>query len=128
MGKNADGGPFGPTQAMNSQDSLVLIVGLFQSPTGAKNGHNDNPLAKIRLIAQTKLAGGPPFRRGRWSELLCGLFGFNRGRFRGVSRPTVTLVMGIIGWKKKILKILEGDVSPYSLIQPSNGQGEPRQK
>jgi hypothetical protein len=36
--------------------------------------------------------------------------------------------MGIIGWKEKILKILEGDVSPYSLIQPSNGQGEPGQK
>ena len=74
MAKNADDSPFGPSQGMTSQQFPVLIIGVLQGPAGTKNGHDDNPLAKVRPIAQMKLTGGPAFRRGRWSEFLYGLF------------------------------------------------------
>lgn len=56
------------------QRSHVLIIGVLQRPAWSQNRHDDNALAKIRPITQTKLAGGPAFRRGRWPEFLKGLF------------------------------------------------------
>ena len=49
-------GEGGPAEAGNAvgglfQHSHGLVIRVFQSPTGAKNRHDDNALAKIRLIA-----------------------------------------------------------------------------
>jgi len=109
---------------MDTNKKDCLLIGVFQGQAGAKNRHDDHSLAKIRSIAQTKLAGDPAFRRGRWSEFLKRLFWLCQGRSRGVWRLTVRLFPGAIRRKKKILQIPEGDVSPYSLIQPSNGKGD----
>ncbi len=75
MGKNAGGGPVARLRAGFFNFYPSLIIGVLQRPAGTKNGHDDNPLAKVSPIAQTKLTGGSAFWRGRWPEFLYGLFG-----------------------------------------------------
>lgn len=55
-------------------EKCCLIIRVLQSPAWAKNRHDDNSLAKICLIVQTKVTPGPAFGRDRWSGFLSGLF------------------------------------------------------